>query len=91
MRTCEYSKGLLLEYPDQHFASVLLLRFASDGELQKVPITGRSKFSTRTIMILNHTNPRYMRENFRARRYAQMENLSIATAIRFMTCRTQRM
>jgi hypothetical protein len=90
MQTCECNNTLLSNTPVQHFPSILWFQFASNGALQNILIMGKSKFSTSTMMMLNHTNPRYMRENFSARRYAQIENLSRAIAIKFIICRIQR-
>ena len=70
----------------KHFPFMVLFQFASKGVQENTDRVGMMKLNTVTIRIDAHTIAKYSLENLRAKRYAQIEYLSTATAWRFMIC-----
>jgi hypothetical protein len=70
---------------NQHFPVINLSQFASKGVQLTLAKKGVSKTKTVTITMDNQITALYTVENFRARRYAQIEYFNIATATRLIT------
>lgn len=70
---------------NQHFPWIDLFQLASKGVQLTLPKKGVSRTKTVTSKMDIHTAALYKAENFRARRYVQMEYFKRATAIRLMT------